>query len=585
MCLGYKRYEGSSIHYLGGNKMKSQLKSLLNLKMVIVLVSIMILVACSSDSNSNNAGTEQNSGDQNVTDVTDDNQTERGSITSSLYDRGNVPADEGTIEDNRWTRWINENGPVDIEFVSVPRWESQQAFNVLFASKSAPDLILEYDTAFRNQLYNQQLIQPIDDMIEQYSTTYKAMIEEYPALRKVGTKDDGLLYEFARVIGLQPNHALWIRADWLDELGLEVPQTTDDLYEVAKAFNENDPDRNNIDDTYGMALSHISGMIVDYMFGSVFTIFEKQPWYPNSDDQLVHDWERTQGAFEFKKRVFDAGLVDRDFLTDAQGEKAKQDFINGKLGIWGTTMGDFSSYEALKQNNPEARIKVIPLPESPFGQFSPVLYNPVQSVAVVNVLAEDPQAVMQYVDFMVSPEVKFTLQNGIEGEHYELENGCPVRIDSEEVRKQFSYNGDIGMLFSDNFSDPCFGWWNWNESNATPLQLEFKELRFDAVDAYINKARPNPALTHSEHMPILPEDLQINQQNGFKAVEDTLTRSIISGSSYTVEEAIVEAKSAWEKANGEKIDQWYNDWYAENKDHAFLMDDMYEMVEDVFFRP
>ncbi|WP_171056340.1 extracellular solute-binding protein [Paenibacillus sinopodophylli] len=562
---------------------KKYWKSSLALIVAGVFISL-FLSACSSNEEGTNKGAKpsESAASPAATDQTE--PKERGQISVSIYDRGTVPAEEGNMEENRWSKWINENGPVDVDFMSVPRWESQQKFNVMFASKAAPDLIMEYDTAYRNQLYNQKLIMPIDKLVEEHSTNYKAMLEKYPALRKVGTKDDGQLYEIARVIGLQPNHALFIRADWLEALKLEVPQTTEELFAVAKAFKENDPDQNGAADTYGMALSYISGMIVDYMHGSVFTIFEKQPWYPNDKDELVHDWTRVKTAFEFKKKLFDAGLVDRDFLTDSKGEKAKQDFINGKLGIWGTTVGDFASYETLKKNNPNAQIKIIALPESPNGQFSPVLYNPIQSVGVINVMAKNPEAVMEYVDFMLEPATKKVFDFGIEGEHHTVVNGCPKVNDSEEVKKQLGYKADFMMLFSTDFEDKCSDWWNYNESNATPMQLEYKELRYDAVEAYVNEARPNPALTSSEHMPVIPQDLQINQQNGFKAVEDALTKSIISGSSYTVDKAIEDAKAAWGKANGDKIDQWYADWYTANKSTAFLMDDMYELSQDIFFR-
>ena len=41
------------------------------------------------------------------------------------------------------------------------------------------------------------------------------------------------------------------RQDWLDSLGLEVPDNVDELAEVARAFTENDPDGNGQNDTYG----------------------------------------------------------------------------------------------------------------------------------------------------------------------------------------------------------------------------------------------------------------------------------------------------------------------------------------------
>ncbi|GJM77404.1 hypothetical protein HMSSN036_96200 [Paenibacillus macerans] len=51
-----------------------------------------------------------------------------------------------------WTKWIHENGPVNVKFVAIPRWESQSKLNVLLASGSAPDLIFEFGISIRNQL-------------------------------------------------------------------------------------------------------------------------------------------------------------------------------------------------------------------------------------------------------------------------------------------------------------------------------------------------------------------------------------------------------------------------------------------------
>jgi putative aldouronate transport system substrate-binding protein len=71
-------------------------------------------------------------------------KAKRGMITATIYDRGNIPSSEGTIENNKITKWINEAGPVDVKFVAVPRTESEQKLNTLFAGGGAPDLILEY---------------------------------------------------------------------------------------------------------------------------------------------------------------------------------------------------------------------------------------------------------------------------------------------------------------------------------------------------------------------------------------------------------------------------------------------------------
>ena len=55
--------------------------------------------------------------------------------------------------------------------------------------------------------------------------------------------------------------AVIVRKDWLANVGLELPKTTEDLYEVAKAFTEDDPDGNGADDTYGIIIPKWPGAI------------------------------------------------------------------------------------------------------------------------------------------------------------------------------------------------------------------------------------------------------------------------------------------------------------------------------------
>ena len=47
-----------------------------------------------------------------------------------------------------------------------------------------------------------------------------------------------------------------IRQDWLDNLGLDMPETFEEFKEVMRAFTEDDPDGNGVDDTYGFVSSY-----------------------------------------------------------------------------------------------------------------------------------------------------------------------------------------------------------------------------------------------------------------------------------------------------------------------------------------
>ncbi|MEK3838310.1 extracellular solute-binding protein [Paenibacillus sp. FSL R7-0128] len=499
----------------------------------------------------------------------------RGAITVSLYDRGSVPAEEGTMSDNRWTKWVNENGPVNVKYVTVPRFESLQKFNVLFASKSAPDLIFEFDTAYQGQLYNQKQLLPLDDLIEKSSTEYKAMLEKYPALRKAGTMADGKLYTVGRPIQFGPQHYLFIRNDWLKKLNLQVPTTPEELLKVAKAFTEQDPDGNGKADTYGTGLSFVAGIILNNMFGTGFTLFgeDQYPWVLEND-QVVHDWDRIKAAVSFQKALYAAGVVDKDFVTDKNGEKQKQDWISGKLGIYGGNGADVSTYETLKKNSPEAEVIPIALPTTEFGQFSPTLTSPIQMTGMVNAAAKDPESVMKMIDFMVTETYTTTIQNGIEGVHYKkTADGRAEVIDPEKNKKELEYNRDMGML------TPLIGknYGLKNKVNPTPAEQDFIAIYEMAEKLYLNPDRPIVGITQKAFLPLLPQELTQINTNANKTILDRAMQAIVNSDPASVDQFIAEAKGIWEKAGGPKVDEFYAAWYQDNKADAIMLKDIYEM--------
>lgn len=499
----------------------------------------------------------------------------RKEISSTIYDRSNVPSTEGTTENNRWTKWINENGPVNVKFVAVPRWESRQKLNVLFASASAPDLIFEYDQYIKNPLYDQKQLMPIDDMVDKYSTEYKAMLNQYPLLRKVGTKSDGKLYEFARLSEVVPIHAILIREDWLKKLNLQVPATTEELFQVAKAFAEQDPDGNGKKDTYGIAISQQSGNVIDQVFRATNWVVQ--------DGNLTRNWENYKEATDFKKRLFDEGIIDKDFLNDKNGAKAKQDFINGKLGIYPIQLDWYSftinELASLKKNVPDAIVTPIPYPKSPAGQFNPAYTNPVQATAVVNAQAKDPEAVMKYVDFLVKPETVRTLRYGIEGEHWKIgPNGCPQVIDTEKTKTEVSYNGDLQMLSSGILDTKC-GKAESKFNPDNPIEKEGLAMFKKAMDIYTDPNKEYVDITHPEHMPQIPKEIDTISANLTKPVSDIWVRAILGGKNYTAEQAMKDAQATWEKGEGKKVEEWFANWWKTDSKNAFLAKDIIDMMK------
>ncbi|XEC96231.1 extracellular solute-binding protein [Paenibacillus tarimensis] len=539
------------------------------LKKVLMISAILALVlsACSKSGGSNPPANNPGNDDPAVNPA--DNVTEaRGSITVSTYDNNQVPAEEGSYTDNRWTRWMNENGPVDVTFVPIPRSESQQKFSTLFAAGDAPDLILEFDNSFRNLLWSQKQLMPLDDLIEQHSTEYKALLEKFPELRKLGTKPDGKLYDIGRVIPTQVLASVVIRKDWLDKLGLEVPETVDDLYEVAYAFANEDPDENGKKDTFGINLSSFSHYIIDGMFGNDMFVIE--------DGQLVRPFDRIQPAADFKKKLFENGIVDKDFLTDKNGQKAQQDFASGKLGIYVAYKTEVKkNYEILKKNDPNAQIIPIAFPASSFGTFGPDFNPPIQNLGAVNANAKDPAAVIKYIDFMIKPSTAEYFEYGEEGVHHSKDaNGCPAPIDPEKNKNEIGYNVYYKMPISTYVLKQCLidG---VSPDSDNEFDQEWIAISKEMNELYLDPNRPMPGFTHAKLRPSLEKELTMTFEDGWNTMHDLMLRAVVSGKSYTTDQAMKDLLDAWDKSGGKKLEEWYADWYQENKDKWIFMKDLY----------
>lgn len=489
---------------------------------------------------------------------------ERQKITVAVYNRDNVPASEGTIIDNRWTKWIKENAPVDVEFVAIPRWESGEKYNALFASGTAPDLIEEFGVDNMNTFYTNGLLMPLNDVIEQYSTEYKGILEKYPALENFLTKEDGQMYTFGVVNKSNSNHYMIIRKDWLDKLGLKEPVTTEDFVEVCKAFTNNDPDGNGEKDTQALSFSGVTYSLTRAMYGGMGSW--QDDWYkadPAGDStEIVYHWDHAESVLAMMKELYDAGCVSKDYATDQNGTQAQQDFINGKLGIVGLNGGKgavLSLLTNLTANNPEADIKAIPLPISEYGAFQPAGGGFLQSNAAINADCKNPEAVMAYIDWLNKPETILMLRYG--GDEYSVideATGGYVPKDADVFKTEVAYNGDFYMT-SSQILNPYADILNFDESK--PLEKRAKEIVIEADGYYLDPSRIFYQLMTK---PSLPSDLTLVKSNIGTQIDDIYTKAVLGGESYSVEQAMTDAKKIFADAGGDRITEYLNDWHSKN---------------------
>jgi putative aldouronate transport system substrate-binding protein len=473
-------------------------------------------------------------------------------ISVSAFDRGEVPAEEGNYENNRWTKYINEKSGIKVNWVPVPRTQAQQKLNTLIASGQAPDLIWEFDRAYIGQLVDQGIAQPIDQYIEKYSTSYKKYIAQHPELKPFVTFN-GKTYAATNARGIDSiaNHGMWIRQDWLDKLGLKTPTTTDELLAVAKAFKEKDPDGNGKDDTYGFAL-HLNWP------GVVGAFFMASPGLQYVENgKAIADGrtlDRFQDVLDFKKKMFDGGLVDKEFITDTNYTRQKQLWVTGKAGIYLSNWKS-AEFSDLKKNVPTAKPMPLESVSSKYGKNGLWQEPPAHRYVVFNKDIKNPKAAVEFLDWMID-KGWFTMMFGEEGVHHKMVNGVPQTISTEKNNKELKYAQDYPVLNQWNVKPEFFKVMDAQD----PISQEFAELKGQALALTMkNKFRRDLPVA-----PSYPEASQIAAE--FRPLADEIEIKVMTGGSkYAPDWGIKQIQSEWNRLGGEKVNKILDEWYQKNK--------------------
>lgn len=109
------------------------------------------------------------------------------------------------------------------------------------------------------------IIVPVNELVDQYMPNLKKIYEEHPEYKELSTAPDGKMYSFPWIEELGADkesihtvsNMAWINVEWLDNLGLAMPETTDELMAVLEAFKTKDPNGNGKDDE--IPISFING--------------------------------------------------------------------------------------------------------------------------------------------------------------------------------------------------------------------------------------------------------------------------------------------------------------------------------------
>lgn len=152
----------------------------------------------------------------------------------------NLPEGE-TYENNAYTRYLKKILNVQNKNIFMESEEGyDEALNILVKDRNLPDIFLVSDRETLEELVENDLIEDLTDVYKSCaSDRIREMYEGYgDELLESGTFDGKLLALPETAIDHGPQ-LLWLRRDWIEQLGLTEPETLEDAFSVIQAFQEN----------------------------------------------------------------------------------------------------------------------------------------------------------------------------------------------------------------------------------------------------------------------------------------------------------------------------------------------------------
>ena len=360
-----------------------------------------------SDASAESAGGEEASG---------------GSITFPLAETMEFTSFSGmnqsyTLPDTLAMQEAMSRANINITFDSVLSADLTEKRNLMLASGEYPDMLFKSGIGMGDltKYGGQGILIPLEDLIHEYMPNLTAKLDEIDGWQYL-TSPDGHIYSIPEISARGEINLFWLNKKWLDNLSLEEPKSMDDLYEVLKAFKEQDANGNGDPEdeipfslTQGDYLGLLKYSGFSYDEGSMCAVIDGKLTYVPTTDYF-------REYVAYLAKLYQEGLLEQTSFT--QGGEQQQ--ATGQSGdVYGSfwTMGAFLT---VGRDNDDDYVVMTPFHEDTY----PIITGIKVGTMAITDACEHPEVLMAWADYLYSEEGGILAWMGVEGKTYQVaDNG------------------------------------------------------------------------------------------------------------------------------------------------------------------
>ena len=377
--------------------------------------------------------------------IVDGKFVETRKITVEVYDRGNDGGSDPV--NNMYTEFIKkgmlETHNVEVEFVAVPRWTEVEEINNLLAAGDAPDICLTYDYPTIQTYASMGGVLDMAPYLDQYKDMTPNLWNWLGDTNINWNKDPntGTIWAIEGKRAVTARINTFVRQDWLDQLGLQAPTTTEEFEAMLIAF------RDNADTLLGADADKMIPYSVSYDVGwRAANLIESfidpeisdKEFYVNGFDDRKFTENGTKEAVKLLNKWYNDGLMWDDFALYGSGDTTEDDMMKaGYVGAfthnwdypWRNGADSISS-SLTRMVGPDAKFVAIDPFDDSKGTHTKFITSSAGDRKIFFPSTNDePVASLMYLDWISNPENIQYLQLGDEGvTHTVIEEGVYASV-------------------------------------------------------------------------------------------------------------------------------------------------------------
>lgn len=319
----------------------------------------------------------------------------------------------------------NKTG-IKVEWQNVSSSAIGEKVKLALASQDLPDAFMKAGISNPDQMSfgSQGMFLNLNQgLMEKYGPNIKKFIDAHPDVKKSQTFDNGAIYSLPAGIesdSVRLARKFFINTQWLKAVGKEMPKTTDELYDVFKAFKEKDPNGNGKADEIPFTSDALKN-IMDVLKGA-WGLGNRGLIQTNLDMdestgkmRFIPTSTQYRDFIDYLRKLYSEGLIDKEIFT------MKSALFSAKSieGIVGACVGPNTAN--IGANHVSEFQGLTTALKGPKGDqlWSPLRpYTNGTGAFLITSANKYPEATMRWVDYFYSDEGTLFYHFGIEGKTY-----------------------------------------------------------------------------------------------------------------------------------------------------------------------